>query len=175
MANYGELNLGKTGLGNAKFHYEKKDKYTEIEVNVDLSRFRKQYGRAQYLLDSAVMTSMVPFMPMQSGLFINMTRAMSAAIAGSGTVIAAAPPMGRYLYEGKVMVDERTGSPWARKGAEKVLVSQFRGKTNARKDISYSAAAHPDVTDHWFDAAKKKDLKSWLRVAKKAAGGGARG
>ena len=146
-----------------------------VRIEINLSRFSKQFGLSQFALDSAIMTSMVPFMPMQSGTFINTTRSMSAALAGTGTVVAAAPPMGRFLYEGKVMVDEATGSTYARRGARKVLVSQYRGHTNAREDISYSSAAHPDVTDHWFDAAKKKDLKSWLRVAKKAAGGGARG
>ncbi len=63
-------------------------------------------------------------MPMQTGQFINVTKAMSAAVAGTGKVVAAAPPMGRFLYEGRTMVDEKTGSPWARKGARKVLVSQ---------------------------------------------------
>ena len=40
-------------------------------------------------------------MPMQTGQFINVTKAMSAAVAGTGKVVAAAPPMGCFLYEGK--------------------------------------------------------------------------
>lgn len=169
---YGKYIKGQNGLGKAKYHYVKKNKVTDIEVDVDLSRFQRQFGDAQKKLDQAVMTSMVPFMPMQSGAFINVTRGMSAAIAGSGTVIAAAPPMGRFLYDGKTMVDEVTGSPWARKGARKVLVSEYTQKTNATPNLSYSKAIHPDATDHWFDKAKAKDLKVWVDLVKRTAGGG---
>lgn len=161
-------------IAHVHYHYEKKGKDIDIDLDVDLSRFDKQYGKAQYLLDSAVMTSMEPFMPMVTHTFINVTRGLSAAIAGSGHVYAAAPPMGRFLYEGKVMVDELTGSPYARPGAKKVLVSQYSGKTAAKENIEYSKSAHPKVTDHWFETAKKEDGKTWIRNAKKTAGGGAR-
>ena len=154
------------------YHYRKNGRDIHIEMDVDLSRFNKQYGRAQYLLDSQIMTDMIPFMPMQTGTFINVTRGLSAAIAGTGKVYAAAPPMGRFLYEGKTMVDELTGSPWARPGARKVLVSQYSGKTAAKENLTYSKAAHPSVTDHWFDAAKKAHGKKWVLKARREAGGG---
>lgn len=156
-------------LTKVNFEYEKHGKGADIELEVDLSRFDKQYGEAQKLLDMSVMTSMLPYMPKVTSIFIDVTKAMSDSIAGSGTVIAAAPPMGRFLYEGKVMVDEKTGSPWARKGAKKVLVSEFSGKTKAKKDITYS---RKDATDHWFDTAKKNHLDEWLKDVKKTAGGG---
>lgn len=157
-----------------KIEYEFRYKNRTIEgvMTIDLGRFEGQYSRAQYELDSMIMTSMIPYMPMQNGTFINVTRGMSAAIAGSGKVVAAAPPMGRFLYEGKTMVDEMTGSPVARYGAKKVLVSQFAGKTKAKPELQYSRHAHPDVTDHWFDAAKREDGKKWIAKTKKLAGGG---
>lgn len=144
----------------------------DVKADVSLSRFDKQFSNAQYALDSMVMNSMVPFMPMQSGTFIQVTRGMSAALAGTGTVVAAAPPMGRFLYEGKTMVDVETGSPWARKGAKKVLVSQYSGKTNASPNLTYSNAK---ATAHWFDTAKEKDGKKWVEAVKKTAGGGTHG
>lgn len=156
-----------------KFAY--KDRTIEGTMEIDLSRFDRQYSQAQYLLDSMVMDSMVPFMPMQTGTFVNQTRAMSQAIAGSGKVIAAAPPMGRFLYEGETMVDPATGSPWAAKGAKKVLVSQYAGKTAAKEDLQFSKHAHPKAQAHWFDAAKEKDGKIWLEKVKKVAGGGTNG
>lgn len=150
----------------AQIHYnyraEDVGRDSEIKMEVDLSRFEKQYEKAQYQLDNAVMTSMVNYMPMNTGVFINVTKAMSAAIAGSGTVIAAAPPFGRFLYEGKVMVDEKTGSPWARKGARKKVT---------QKDIEYTTIRHAEVTPHWFDTAKERHLDSWVKKAKKTAGG----
>lgn len=134
-----------------------------IELDVDLSRFERQYGEAQFALDSMIMTSMVPYMPMRTGTFINVTKALSASIAGSGYVYAAAPPFGRFLYEGKVMVDPDTNSPWARPGAKKIVIN---------KDLDYDKNAHPKVTDHWFDAAKKDHGKSWIRATRRIAGGG---
>lgn len=147
----------------------------DLKVNLSLSRFDEQYKKAQYQLDGDVMNSMVPFMPMISGSFINTTRAASTAVQGSGQVYAAYGPQGRYLYEGKVMVDEVTGSPFARKGAKKVLVSQYEGKTAAKENIEYTHQAHPKAQDHWFDAAKAVDGKKWVRRVKATAGGGKRG
>ncbi len=126
----------------------------------------KNINRAQYALDSAVMTSMEPFMPKQSGQFINVTKGMSAAIAGSGQVVAAAPPAGRFLYEGKTMVDIKTGSPWARKAAKKVLVSEYGGKTKAKQNLTYSGGG----VDHWFKPAKEKDKDNWVKVVKGEVG-----
>lgn len=147
----------------------------DTKVKLNMSRFNEQYRKAQYQLDGDVMNSMVPFMPMISGSFINTTRAASAAVQGSGQVYAAYGPQGRYLYEGKVMVDEVTGSPFARRGAKKVLVSQYTGKTAAKENIDYTHQAHPKAQDHWFDAAKAADGKKWVRRVKATAGGGKRG
>ena len=152
-------------IAKVRYNYRKEDagRNSTIELDVDLSRFEKQYGKAQYTLDSMVMTSMIPYMPMRTGTFINVTKAMSAAIAGSGTVIAAAPPFGRFLYEGKVMVDPETNSPWARPGAKKIVTD---------KNLEYNTSHNPKVTDHWFDTAKKNHGESWVRAVKNIAGGG---
>lgn len=146
---------------NYKFEY--KDRTIEGVMEINLSRFEGQYARAQYLLDSMVMDSMVPYMPMQTGTFINVTRGMSQSIAGSGKVVAAAPPMGRFLYEGKAMVGERTRSAWAAKGERKVVTE---------RPLQYSRHAHPKVSDHWFDTAKKYHGKAWIKKTKSTAGGG---
>lgn len=142
-----------------------------VELKLDLSRLEDRFNRAQFALDSAVMTSMVPYMPRQGGDFINLTREKSASLAGSGEVCAAREPFGRFLYEGKNMVDEKTGSTWAKKDAKKVLVSQYGGKTNARENLSFSRAANPKARPHWFDAAKESDLDKWEKVVKNQVGG----
>ena len=152
-------------IAHVTYRYKKEDsgRNATIGLDVDLSRFERQYQKAQYDLDNMVMTSMVPYMPMRTGTFVNVTRALSASIAGSGYVYAAAPPFGRFLYEGKVMVDEKTGSPWARPGAKKIVTD---------KDLNYDKNAHPNVTDHWFDTAKKNHGEEWVEKTKKTAGGG---
>lgn len=145
------------------YDYHYKDRDISAHLTLNLRRFEGQYSRAQYALDSMVMTDMVKFMPMDTGTFINVTKAMSAAIAGSGKVVAAAPPFGRFLYEGKVMVGVSSGSPWAQKAEKKVVTDQ---------DIDFYKGAHPDAQAHWFDAAKKQFGSQWVKKTKKIAGGG---
>ena len=147
----------------------------DIKIKLNLNRFDKQFQRAQYQLDGNVMNSMVPFMPMVTGDFVDVTRAASVAVQGSGKVYAAYGPAGRFLYPGKTMVSTVTGSTWATKGTKKVLVSQYRGKTKAKEDSQYTKTAHPKAQAKWFDAAKKADGKEWIKQAKKTAGGGKRG
>lgn len=147
----------------------------DIRIKLKFSRFDKQFQRAQYQLDGNVMNSMVPFMPMISGDFVDVTRAASAAIQGTGQVYAAYGPAGRFLYQCKVMVSPVTGSTWAKKGEKKVLVSQYSGKTKAKEDLQYTKTAHPKAQAKWFDAAKKADGKEWIKQVKKTAGGGKRG
>lgn len=159
-------------IPNTKVHYEIKYPNVTAVLDLELERFDKQYTLAQKWLDSRVMTDMLSYMPKQTSNFINVTKAMSEAIAGSGKVIAAAPPYGRFLYEGKVMVDELTGSTYARKGARKVLVSQFSGKTNAKEDIDFSKSKNTKATAKWFEEAKKNHGDKWLSKTKVLAGGG---
>lgn len=147
----------------------------DVKVNIDLSRFQGQYRDAQYALDSAVMASMTDYMPKQDSNFVKVTKSMSDSLAGTGTVIAAAPPQGRYLYEGKTMVDELTGSPWARKGAKKVLVNQYTGHVNVKKkeDLNLTAG-NSKATPHWFDTSKENHGGEWVKVVKRIAGGGSK-
>lgn len=143
----------------------------DIKVNLSLSRFEKQYQEAQFWLDSEVMTSMVPFMPMRDGNFINETKLQSATLAGTGKVVAGVSPMGRYLYEGVAMVDSETG-----RGPFFIPNVGYRYKRGAiltptGRPLNYDKSKHPNVTDHWFDAAKQKDGKKWIKGVKKIAGG----
>lgn len=132
----------------------------DIKIDVNLDRFEKQFQDAQYYLDGQVMNDMVPYMPQRDGTFVNLTRMRSATLQGTGKVVAGAPPQGRFLYEGKVMVDPVTGSPWARKGAKKVVTE---------RPLKYS---NPKATPHWFDTAKDAHGKAWVKGVKRIAGGG---
>ena len=132
----------------------------DIKADVSLNRFEKQFQEAQFWLDGQVMTDVVPYMPHRDGTFVNLTRMRSAALQGIGKVVAGAPPQGRFLYEGKVMVDPVTGSPWARKGAKKVVTE---------RPLTYS---NPKATPHWFDTAKEAHGKAWVKGVKRIAGGG---
>lgn len=140
-------------------HFENFSVITDsVDIKVDLKRLENNFNEAQFKLDSAIMTSMEPFMPMQSGQFIAVTKGMSAAIAGTGEVVAAAPPMGRFLYEGKAMVGVKSRSAWAKKGEKKEL---------SGKSLTYTRGG-----SKWFDKAKAKDGDRWVNLVKKTAGGG---
>lgn len=132
----------------------------DIKADVSLNRFEKQFQKAQFWLDERVMTNMVPYMPHRDGAFVNLTRRRSAALQGTGKVVAGAPPQGRFLYEGKVMVDPDTGSPWAKPGAKKVVTE---------RPLTYG---NPKATPQWFDTAKEKHGKAWVKGVKRIAGGG---
>lgn len=131
----------------------------DIDIHVKLSRFTDQFNEAQRELDSMVMTSMIPYMPFLTGAFINETKAQSAAMVGTGQVCAGVSPQGRYLYEGELMVGEKSRSAWAKKAEKKVVVG---------KNLTYSNGRQ----SHWFEAAEKADKKMWIRVTKRTAGGG---
>lgn len=144
-----------------------------MKINVDLKRFENQFANAQFYLDNQVMNDMIPFMPIQTGTFINNTRARSATYAGTGKVIAGAPPMGRYLYMGKVMVDSQTG-----KGAFPIKdvdgnITGFRFRKGAslvatERQLTYG---NPNATPQWFETAKKTNGHQWIKGVKERAGG----
>ena len=131
-----------------------------IEISLNLDRFSQQFQDAQYWLDGQVMTDMMPYMPILSGSLIQRTRAKSASFQGTGKVYAGVGPYGRFQYMGKVMVDPVTGSPFARKDAEKVVTD---------RDLKYS---NPKATAQWFETAKRVHGKDWVRGVKQRAGGG---
>lgn len=153
----------------------------DIRIDLNMDRFSEQFQRAQYELDGNIMNSMVPFMPHVNGPFIQITRTASAAVQGTGMVYAAYGPAGRMLYIGKVMVDAQTG-----KGPRKIptgpggeYVLRFRKGARLKatdRPLQYTGSKevghNPDVTDHWFDAAKKKDGRKWIEAVKRTAGGG---
>lgn len=60
----------------------------DMKIKLNMDRFSRQYQEAQYLLDGMVMDSMVPFMPMITGDFINRTRVESTSLFGNGQVFA---------------------------------------------------------------------------------------
>lgn len=123
------------------------------DIGIDIKRLT---DKARFMLESQIMNDMKPYMPIRTGSLIQRTSAETASMHGSGLISAAAPPYGRFQYFGKVMVDPETGSPWARKGAKKVLTD---------RPLRYS---NPAATPEWFETAKKNHLKEWIDLVNKA-------
>lgn len=121
-------------------------------LELGTERLNKNLNHAQYELDSAIMESMQRFMPMDQSRFIDRVITKNAVLAGSGEVYAAVGPEGRFLYEGKVMIGEKSGSPWAQKGEKKVVTD---------RNLQYSRAG---AQAKWFDAAKEADGDKWKKT-----------
>lgn len=147
----------------------------DVRVDVKFYRFAKQFHDAQFILDTDVMTSMIPLMPSNDGNFKKLTKLQSDSLAGSGLVVAAAKPQGRFLYYGKKMVDSVTGKGprkipngpndfvWRyKKGAELIATNENLNLTRG----------NPSAVPRWFETAKQRDLDKWVNNVKETAGGG---
>lgn len=161
-----------------------------VRANIMLgSAIQKRLDKAQWWLDNRVMTDMLPYMPMNTGMFIANTQAISRSLAGTGVVCAGAPPMGRYLYFGKVMVDAKTG-----RGAIPIPVvkKKYRVKNGKVQVKTYDtgevifrfrkgAVLTPTARDlkfqrrgaqaRWFEVAKANHLKQWVDGVQKILNG----
>lgn len=140
-----------------------------IEITISLKRFEPLFQKAQYALDNAIMSSMEPYMPMQTGSLIQRTRAESSALAGTGIVVAAVAPYGRYLYFGHKMVNSATG-----KGPRYIPTIGYRWPRGATliatsEPLTYGRAS---ATPLWFETAKQKHGKDWVGVVQRVIDGG---
>lgn len=117
-----------------------------VNVQIDMSRFRGQYSRAQKWLDNQVITDSNPHVPFQSG---DLRRgAIRGTRAGSGEVVWDSP-YARYQYYGKVMV----GPP---------------PKQVTDIPLQYHT---PGTGAYWFETAKGTCKKVWINGVRKIAGG----
>ena len=126
-----------------------------FRVNLSLDRFSRQFMEAQQWLGDRVLEDCKAYMPHLTGGLQQRSHTEE-----DGKKVVFPGPYGRFQYGGKVMVDPVTGSPWARKGAKKVLTD---------RPLQYS---NPQATDHWFDTAKAQHGEYWIAGVKQRAGGG---
>lgn len=134
-----------------------------LEGKLDVSIFRRRLRKAQVELDRQVMNDMEPFMPYRTGRLVRETRAENRGREGTGRFTASGTDYGKYLYTGKRLVTKNAGDPWTRKGAKTYTTTQ---------DIVFNKSVHPEAQAYWFEAAKKRHMKEWLRITKKTVGEG---
>lgn len=87
------------------------------------------------------------------------TKSLSIRTRVSGDTIIYPGPYARFLYYGKLMIDPKTKSPFATKGATKEVTGT---------DLNISQAVHGKAQSHWFEASKAQNLDKWRRVAGRA-------
>ena len=94
-------------------------------------------GDVQMFHTQNVLRRIVKYMPYQTGMTIKVTVAQTnirKPLIVTDTVSA------RFLFHGKLMVSDVTGSPWARKGETKHMVN---------KNLDYSKVKNPMAGPRW--------------------------
>lgn len=125
-----------------------------FRCDICLDRFSRQFAEAQQWLGDRVLEDSKPFMPHVTGDLQQLSKVLA-----KGKEVLYPGPTARFLYMGKVMVGEVSGSAWAREGEKKVVTN---------KPLTYSSA---DATAFWFEAAKAENEDYWLNGVKRIAGG----
>ena len=127
-------------------------KFTVHASLPDPSMIADMTNKAAHAVAEQIRKDTKPFVPFLNGYLDKSTKV-------EGNLVIYDTPYARFLYFGKVMVDPDTGSPWAKKGATKVLTN---------RDLVYTTDFHPKAQSHWFEASKAENLDKWVKVAQKA-------
>lgn len=132
-----------------------------MSVDISFDRLARYMSASQRALDRQILTDMVPYMPMVTGELALQTLTANEENIGSGELIIDTTEYARFLYHGKLMIHEPTGSSWAPKHETKIVTDI---------PLTYSKMAHPNAGPEWFERAKEAKKRTWLKVAREAAG-----
>lgn len=125
-----------------------------LTINVrtgDIKSILPSTNRAEKILATQVMKDTDKFVPALTGSLTQRTHIEESTIVYPG-------PYARFLYYGKVMIYEPTGSTWAPKNEHKVVTD---------RDLVMNKSMHPLATSHWFEVSKAANLEKWLKVAER--------
>lgn len=121
-----------------------------FKVNTsDLSLILPSTNEAEKTLAAQVMKDTDKFVPA-------LTESLTQRAHVEESTIVYPGPYARFLYYGKVMIYEPTGSTWAPKNEHKVVTG---------RDLVMGKSMHPLASSHWFEVSKAANLEKWLRVA----------
>lgn len=121
-----------------------------FKVNTsDLSLILPSTNEAEKTLAAQVMKDTDKFVPALTGSLAQRAHIEESTIVYPG-------PYARFLYYGKVMIYEPTGSTWAPKYEHKVVTG---------RDLVMGKSMHPLASSHWFEVSKAANLETWLKVA----------
>lgn len=120
--------------------------------------------RGEHILANQVMDDTDKYVPALSGTLARTAMAVGNQIIYNG-------PYARYLYYGKVMVDEHGHGPrhFVDKFGNEVIAFPKGSRLHATdRDLVFTKSMHPDAQAHWFEASKAQNLKKWERIAAEA-------
>ncbi len=117
----------------------------------DLSSILPSASKAEKKLAIQIMKDTDKYVPALTGSLTQRTHIEESTIVYPG-------PYARFLYYGKVMIYEPTGSTFAPRGEHKVVID---------RDLVMHKTMHPLATSHWFEVSKAANLDKWKDVARK--------
>lgn len=119
-----------------------------VRVNLRFAKYGPRFSKAQEWLGQQVLADSKLYMPLKTG-----SLQQQSYVTEGGRQVVFPGPYARYLYMGKVMVDPETGSPWARKGAVKVVTD---------RDLRFATGV-----PHWAEVAQNEHGKEWATECKR--------
>ena len=117
----------------------------------DLASILPSTNKAEKILATQVMKDTDKFVPALTGSLTQRTHIEESTIVYPG-------PYARFLYYGKVMIYEPTGSTFAPRGEHKVVTD---------RDLVMNKSMHPLATSHWFEVSKAMNLERWIKIAER--------
>lgn len=131
-------------------------------------KLAKASTKAEHVVAMQAAKDTSPFVPA-------LTLSLDERTTVDGNRIIYPGPYARYLYYGKVMVDERGHGPshFVDKFGNEVIRFPKGSKLHATdRNLVFTRTVHPQAQDHWFEASKAQNLDKWVRVADKAVKNG---
>jgi len=126
---------------------------------------------AQYTWSRIVFDGSVPYMPMVTGTFINLSQAHSEPLMDQGELMYPGP-YAHYLWEGVLYVDPEYGKGaffsedygfWSRPGITKV-------PTDIR--LNFNQEANPNAGPRWVERATADNRPAWVAEMQRHADAG---
>lgn len=117
----------------------------------DFDSILPSVNKVEQALAEQIMKDTDKFVPALTGSLVQRTHVEGSTIVYPG-------PYARFLYYGKVMIYEPTGSTWAPKDEHKVVTG---------RDLVMHTTMHAQATSHWFEVSKAQNMERWLEVAER--------
>lgn len=122
--------------------------------------FHKAVKKVEKTLAEQILKDTAPFVPAKTGVFSNLAHT-------SGNEIIYTGDQARYLYEGKVMVDEQDRHAVFYEGVG------FRHRKGSKlhatdKNLVFTTVMHPNAQAHWMEASEKQNGDRWAEIAENA-------
>lgn len=96
-----------------------------------------EHGDVQTFHTRNVLRRILRYLPCQTGMTLKLTVAQTDV---NRPLIITNTPSARFLYHGKLMVSDVTGSPWARRGETKQVVN---------RPLDYTKTKNPRAGPYW--------------------------